>query len=74
MSVKGGTLYFTEVKYRKTPMQGGGLAAITTKKLNQMRFAAKFYMQAKQVTLDAQMAAISMTGDPPETEEFLLVE
>lgn len=74
VSVKGGTLYFTEVKYRKTPMQGGGLAAITTKKLNQMRFAAKFYMQAKQVTLDAQMAAISMTGDPPETEEFLLVE
>lgn len=74
VSFKDGTLYFTEVKYRKTPMQGGGLAAITTKKLNQMRYAAKFYMQTKHVTLDVQMAAISMTGDPPEIEEFLLVE
>lgn len=74
VSVKDERVYFTEVKYRKTPMQGGGLAAITAKKLNQMRFAAKFYIQTKQLTSDLQLAAISLTGEPPETEEFLLVE
>ena len=31
VSVKGDTVYFTEVKYRKTAWQGGGLAAITPK-------------------------------------------
>jgi ribonuclease HII len=32
VSSLGGTLYFTEVKYRKNDNQGGGIAAITTKK------------------------------------------
>ncbi len=40
---KGDTLYFVEVKHRKTDQQGGGLAAITKKKLEQMQFAAKVY-------------------------------
>lgn len=36
-------LYFTEVKYRKTNDQGGGIGAITNKKLSQMKFAAEYY-------------------------------
>jgi ribonuclease HII len=74
VSAKKGTLYFTEVKYRKRPDQGGGFAAITAKKLNQMRFAAKFYAQSNKLTdIDLQLAAISLTGEAPAVEEFVLV-
>lgn len=38
-----GTVYFTEVKHRKSSAQGGGVAAITPKKLRQMKFAAEYY-------------------------------
>ena len=37
------TYYFTEVKYRKNDDFGGGEAAISTKKLNQMKFAAEYF-------------------------------
>ncbi len=74
VSFKNGTINFTEVKYRKTSFQGDGLAAITSKKLAQMRYAAKFYIQANKVTADVQLAAMSLTGSSPEVEIFLLVE
>ncbi len=72
VSTKDGTLCFTEVKYRKSPEQGGGMAAITAKKLNQMKFAANYFVQAQKVTnTDLLLAIISMTGNPPEVEEYL---
>ncbi|MFZ1361009.1 MAG: ribonuclease HII [Candidatus Saccharimonadales bacterium] len=72
VSQKDGTLYFTEVKYRRQPNQGGGLAAITQKKLNQMRYAAKFYAHSKKITdVPLQVSAISLTGEPPSVEEYL---
>lgn len=37
-------LYFTEVKYRKTPTHGTSLAQITSKKHQQMRYAAQKYL------------------------------
>ncbi|MEO7905163.1 MAG: YraN family protein, partial [Candidatus Saccharimonadales bacterium] len=65
-------LFFTEVKYRKTALQGGGMAAITRKKQNQMAFAAKFYVQANKITnTDLRLAAIDVTGTPPEVQEYL---
>lgn len=75
VSQKDGTVYFTEVKYRKQPNQGGGLAAITPKKLHQMKFAAKVYVQAQKITnKDLLLAAISMTSDPPGVETFLVID
>lgn len=72
VSFKHETLYFTEVKYRKTPNQGGGMAAITKKKLNQMQFAAKLYAQTKKVTdVNLLLSVISMTGNPPDVEEYI---
>lgn len=44
VSMKDGTLYFIEVKYRKNDDFGGGLAAITAKKQRQMRFAAELFI------------------------------
>lgn len=69
------TLFFTEVKYRKKPDQGGGLAAITNKKLNQMKFAANFYMQSNHILdTEMQLAVISVIGQPPVVEQYLEVE
>lgn len=72
VSRKGDTLYFTEVKYRKNSNQGGGLAAITPKKLNQMRYAAKFYAHSNKLRdTNLVTSAISLTGDPPAVETYL---
>lgn len=71
VSQKDGTLYFTEVKYRRQPNQGGGLAAITQRKLNQMRYAARFYAHSQKITdMPLQISAISLTGEPPAVEEY----
>ena len=72
VSHKDGTVYFTEVKYRKSPDQGGGIAAITTKKLNQMKFAAKLYAQTKKMNeTDLLLAVASLTGQQPSVEEWI---
>lgn len=71
VSAMNGIVYFTEVKYRKRPDQGGGFAAITNKKLEQMKFAAKFYIKANRLTTDVMLAAASVTGEPPAVEEWL---
>lgn len=67
----GKTLFFTEVKYRSSTLQGGGIAAITQKKLQQMQFAAELFTAKHAVTSDRQLAAMSLTGTPPQVEAFL---
>lgn len=72
VSAKDTTIYFTEVKYRKQANQGGGMAAITKKKLNQMKFAANYFAQARNITnTDLMLTVISMTGEAPGVEEFV---
>jgi len=68
------TIYFTEVKYRKKSDQGDGLAAITPKKLRQMKFAAELYsLSRKIVNTNLRLAAMSLSGQPPVIETFLEV-
>ncbi len=70
-----GTIYFTEVKYRKKSDHGDGLAAITNKKLNQMKFAVKFYAHTNKVDeKDLRLAAISLAGESPAIETFLVLD
>lgn len=58
--------YFTEVKHRKDNKAGDGLAAITPKKLNQMRYAAKFYAHTQRLAeSDLRLLAVATTGHPP---------
>lgn len=67
-------LYFVEVKHRKTKAQGGGVAAITDRKLRQMRFAATLYLTKSDIQ-DAQLAVITTTGvDTITIEAFLKIE
>lgn len=74
VSEYGGIVYFTEVKYRRSQLQGGGLAAITPIKLKKMHFAARMYAHAQQLhDTDLRLAALSVTGTPPVVETFLEV-
>lgn len=70
ISEKDDVLYFTEVKHRKSDREGGGLAAITPKKLKQMTFAANLY-HTNVVHQTARLAVIATTGEPPEVSEYL---
>jgi len=75
ISQKDGVLYFTEVKYRRQLGQGGGLGAITKKKLNKMTFAAKLYAHAHKLSdKDLRLAVISLTSDPLVVENYLVLD
>jgi len=75
VSSKDGTIYFNEVKYRRTSIQGGGIAAITANKLKQMRFAAEYYATKHRLSDSLlRLTAISVTGVKPQVETFLEIE
>jgi len=75
ISLHGQTFYFTEVKYRRSAVQGGGLAAITAKKQQQMRFAAEFYAASHKLKgVNLQLLAIATSGQPPVVTNFLQIE
>lgn len=76
VSQKATTLYFTEVKHRKTATQGDGFAAITVTKQRQMTLAARMYVhlhvEAKQY--DLRLVAMATSGEPPVVEDYLELE
>lgn len=66
------TVYFTEVKYRKTARHGDGIEAITAKKQQQMAFAAELYaVKNKLQDINLRLAAAYVAGRPPVLQEFL---
>jgi len=74
ISFKQNTIYFTEVKYRRTSQQGGGIAAITPKKLRHMKFAVELYGLRYDVTdTHLRLLAVSVSGQPPIIDEVLEV-
>ena len=76
VSLKDDVLWFTEVKYRKNDDFGGGLAAITAKKQQQMRFAAELFM-AKHLRYegcDMCLLAVAVEGNPPTVREQVVLE
>jgi len=66
------TRYFIEVKYRSTAYQGGGTAAITNKKLKQMKFAAELYGAHHLTSKNLSLAVVSV--DKANQFELLEVE
>ena len=76
VSVKDDVLWFTEVKYRKNDDFGGGLGAITAKKQQQMLFAAEMFIakNPQHESLDMQILAISVDGNPPAVEECVALD
>lgn len=75
VSRKGDTVYFTEVKHRKNARAGGGIAAITPKKLKQMTFAARVYAKSQHLEgISLRLAVATTSGDPTELESYMLVD
>lgn len=68
---KNNIRYFFEVKYRSTDQQGGGVAAVTSKKLEQMRFAAELYNTRTSYDGSAQLGVIPVT--PKGVQKLLQV-
>lgn len=64
ISIKDGSIYFTEVKYRENIKNGDPLEQITTTKLAQMRYAAEKFLQdhPKFSNLQPALMAIGVSG------------
>lgn len=74
VSKKGRTFYFTEVKFRKSADFGGGEAAISKKKIEQMRFAAKFFVHENNLeNADLRLACSIVEGESFEIRDWFEV-
>ncbi len=56
------TIYFVEVKYRKTPTQGTGFDYITPRKLQRMRFAGEMWIAQHDWQDNWSLAAAEVSG------------
>jgi len=59
---RAGVIYFIEVKYRRHTNQGGGLAALTPRKLKQMDLAARLWVSTHDYDGDYELAAVEVGG------------
>lgn len=59
---KDKAIWFVEVKFRKNDRQGLGYEYVTTKKLQQMHFAADMWVQNYSWSGDYRLAVISIDG------------
>lgn len=73
ISSRENILFFTEVKYRKNAQFGDGLAAITTKKQQQIRFAAELFLakHPDYATYSVQLLAADVSGDPASVQQVV---
>lgn len=65
------TVYFVEVKYRRTNSQGSGLDYITPKKLQQMQFAAEMWVSEHRWRGEYRLAALEVSGLDYRVTNFL---
>lgn len=68
---KKNTIYFIEVKYRKSADFGSGLDYITPKKQKQMAFAAIMWVSAHDYDGDYKLSAVEVTGSNFFITEFI---
>ena len=74
IALKDSAICFVEVKYRQNSSHGDGLAAITNRKLEQMRFAAEMYMNyhGRQFgDCNPRLMAMALSGQPPRVDEVV---
>ena len=74
MSVREKRIYFTEVKYRKSDLHGGGLAAVDARKLKQMEYAAECFMKYRAREFgeyNPMLAVANVTGEDFEVKDWI---
>lgn len=64
IATKNNTVYFIEVKYRKSAAWGDGLDAITYKKQTQMQFAAELWLNSSHWQGKSCLVVYSVLGMP----------
>ena len=75
VSKKGEKYYFTEVKFRKTADFGGGEAAISKKKIEQMKFAAEFFAHKNNLeNVEMQLLGAIVEGEDFEIKDVFEVD
>jgi len=72
-SKSGTIIHFIEVKYRKNSLSGGGLASLSSSKLQRMYQASEEWLQHNQGCKNHQIniAAIELTGKHFAITEFI---
>ncbi len=73
VSVYGERIYFTEVKYRKSDIRGGGLMAVDKRKLKQMEYAADCFMKyywREFAKMEPLLAVADVAGEDFEVREW----
>lgn len=68
---KDETIYFVEVKYRRSSNWGKGVDYITNKKLKQMVYASEFWVSENNWSGDYQLAVAEVSGVDFEITNFL---
>ena len=74
VSLVGCDIYFTEVKYRRDNKRGGGLAAIDSRKLRQMHFAAENFLKWYPCSFRPHLAAASVAPPHFLVQDFLVLQ
>ena len=72
IALKNDVRYFIEVKHRASNEYGGGVSAITSKKVQQMRFAAELYAARYNTVANDQLLVI--ISSPAGVVELLELE
>lgn len=76
VSVCGEQVYFTEVKYRKSDMHGGGLAAVDARKMKQMEYAAECFMKYRAREFgeyNPMLAVANVAGEDFEVKDWIVL-
>jgi ribonuclease HII len=75
ISLKNHQIFFTEVKYRKTPSHGDGKSAITPDKLHRMQKATTTYLKyhPKLTQASPVLAIASLTSPNFTLQDFLIL-
>jgi ribonuclease HII len=71
ISRRADEIYFHEVKYRRNDRAGDGVAAITPKKLQQLKKGVAMWFKLHDETAQPVLTVISMSGNPPQVVDFI---
>lgn len=62
VAIRGDTVYFCEVKYRRRNLQGAGAEYVTAQKRKQMLFAAEFWIATHSWSGSYELCVIEVSG------------
>lgn len=68
---KAKTIYFVEVKYRRSPIHGSGLEYVTAQKIDRMSFAAEMWVAHNKWNNGYQLSAIEVSGPQFQVTAFV---